>query len=139
MSVDPQFCDYAHDNVTLASSSPLLNPAGCNLIGALGSGCVGAVVGVLPQSKPEPMGLSILPLPSSEYMRFSWAPESLQVRLEVFDVAGAVRWSSRPSPGVTNFSWDGRGSNGSPLAPGAYYARKIVGDRQSSARIVIVK
>jgi len=39
LAVDPLFCDVATDDLQLRSDSPLLNAAGCGLIGALGQGC----------------------------------------------------------------------------------------------------
>ena len=39
MSVDPLFCDISLDDAHLRSDSPLVDAAGCGLIGALGIGC----------------------------------------------------------------------------------------------------
>ena len=39
LALDPLFCDVDHDSVTLAKDSPLLDAAGCGLIGARGMGC----------------------------------------------------------------------------------------------------
>lgn len=39
LALDPLFCDATQDDVHLSAGSPLLNPAGCGPIGALGQGC----------------------------------------------------------------------------------------------------
>ena len=39
LNVDPMFCNVDSSDVRLASTSPLIDPAGCGQIGALGLGC----------------------------------------------------------------------------------------------------
>lgn len=38
-SFDPLFCDAAHDDFTIADTSPCVDGMGCGLVGALGVGC----------------------------------------------------------------------------------------------------
>jgi hypothetical protein len=116
LEVDPRFCDAAHDDVHLQSNSPLLDPTGCGLIGALGQGCE-AVTGVAPAVAGEFQLAQIAPNPGIGPARvtFSLAREA-RVRVRVFDLQGrvvaslvdgtqmagahTVEWSSRSLPGT---------------------------------------
>jgi parallel beta-helix repeat protein len=53
LSVDPQFCDLAADDVRLRSDSPLLDVAGCGRIGALGQGCEAPIVALGVELSPR--------------------------------------------------------------------------------------
>jgi hypothetical protein len=63
-------------------------------------------------------------------------------RVEVFDLTGR-RVASTPygqlAAGRHSLSWDGRGADGVPVAPGVYLARVRAGDLTASARFVRVK
>lgn len=137
LQVDPQFCNLPSDDVSLAATSPLLNAAGCGLIGARGVGCT-AVVGV-PPGADVPWSLTALPSPSRGQVRFTWPREQGSVRLELFDLAGARRWMADADgmAGVRN--WQGEDSEGRTLPPGVYFARLTAGTRSTHARVVLVR
>jgi hypothetical protein len=69
-------------------------------------------------------------------------PEAEAMRLEIFDVSGRGVWSLAPGrSGAEGQSviWDGRDSQGKDLAPGVYFARLSMKDRNWTRRLVHVK
>ena len=55
LTVDPLFCDLSNNDVHLRQDSPLLNPEGCGVIGALGEGCDSPTATVLLRFAAEPV------------------------------------------------------------------------------------
>jgi hypothetical protein len=139
LQVDPLFCSLSAGEVHLASNSPLLAAPGCGLIGALGQGC-GATAEVEPALDSAPTRFRVWPVPSRGVIGFE-LPRSPNVsRVEVFDVAGARRWSKSVPAGVARVDWDGRGDDGHPAAAGVYFARLTRGDVSlGTARVVLAK
>jgi hypothetical protein len=67
-------------------------------------------------------------------------PRDGQVKVEVFDLSGRHVKSLLNGPavaGVNSVRWDGRGENGSPLSPGAYFVKLSVAGRISSRKVVL--
>jgi parallel beta-helix repeat protein len=135
-NVDPMFCDLPADNVYLSRSSSLLNYPGCGHVGALKSGCT-APAGV----GDDPLGaaLEAYPRPARRDVAFAFAPSEAPMRLEVFDLAGARRWSRVVTAGARTLEWDGRSADGERLPAGVYFARLSRGLRTETARVVLVR
>jgi len=53
LAIDPVLCDGMNGNGSLRSDSPLLDPAACGLIGALGQGCEAPVVAIGFEIRPR--------------------------------------------------------------------------------------
>ncbi|HUK62891.1 MAG TPA: right-handed parallel beta-helix repeat-containing protein, partial [Dongiaceae bacterium] len=137
LSVDPLFCDLAGDDVHLAAASPLLNAAGCGLIGALGQGCA-SPVGVALDPGGGTVRFAAAPLPARSGVLFSWGPGAGITRVEVFDLQGARRWSTTTEAGARSLRWDGRDERGSRLPAGVYFARRTSAGIEEKTRVVLV-
>lgn len=137
LAVDPMFCDVPGDDVHLAAGSPLAGAPGCGPIGALGVGCA-APVGVDPAAPEQALRFEVRPLPARGDMDFTWRPEAGEVRVDVYDVTGALRWSGRGDGSAGRLHWDGRDLHGTPLSPGVYFARGNAAAR-GGARIVLIR
>lgn len=86
-----------------------------------------SLVDVEPVAGPRPGALDAWPNPfaRSVSVAFTLAAE-MPVRLEVLDVAGREVWRSpeeRFGPGRRSLTWEGRRSDGRPLAAGVYFLR----------------
>ena len=126
-AVDPIFCDAANGDFRLAARSPLAEPAGCGLVGALGVGCAdvnGASVssGVPngPKFRLDLTGPSPGRVPVQ--IEFELAHQAA-IALDVFDVQG--RLVASPAQGV----WPGGRhaavwpTDGARMAGGIYLVR----------------
>jgi hypothetical protein len=136
LAVAPQFCDMAHDSVTLAAGSALLGGA-CGQIGARGQGCV--VAAGAPPVLSVDVGLRAWPVPARSFVHFAWAPRAGAAAVEVFDVAGARQRRITASASRGSVDWlldDGRGGR---AAPGAYFARLSVDGAPIATRLVLVR
>jgi len=133
----PLFCDLPNDNVYLSSISPILDAPGCGLIGALGEGC-NAPAGI-PMVPAGARSLEASPRPARANVRFAWSPLAHPARLEVYDVAGALRWSAPLPAGASRAEWTGTNRDGSRASAGLYYARIVGGHERLETRVVIVR
>lgn len=62
------------------------------------------------------------------------------VRLEIVDVSGrTVRRFFAAGTGVQEHAWDGRGDDGTLVAPGSYFARLTAGAEQAAARLTLLR
>lgn len=137
LQVNPMFCDLAGDDVSLSAVSPVLNAPGCGLIGALGEGCaVPAAVLVNPAGLGG--GLVVRPVPARGGVDFAWSPEQGVVRVEVFDLQGARRWSGTVDGNAGWLHWGGVDSGGMALPSGVYFVR-LAGKTVSEARLVLTR
>ncbi len=136
LEVDPAFCDAVHDDVTLASGSPLVAPPGCGRIGALDVGCT-SPGGVAPEAASG--ALRAWPLPARRGVWMAFAPNETPMRLEVFDLAGARRWERAVAVGAGSIVWTGDDEAGHALASGVYFARLTRGGGSETIRIVIAR
>jgi hypothetical protein len=117
------------------------------LIGTTGMGSVtGITLGVngTVAAGPAPVTLEFsapYPNPSREGMvqfRFS-IPTASNVRLELFDVAGRLRWSESMNgldAGPHSVTWNGLASNGARLASGIYHMRLVSSVGSRTVRLV---
>jgi hypothetical protein len=67
-------------------------------------------------------------------------PRAARVRLSIVDVSGrlvAVPADRVFAAGSHRLAWDGRGSRGSPLASGIYFARLVVDDQVMAKRTLV--
>jgi hypothetical protein len=131
LQVDPMFCDVAHDSVTLSAQSPLVDPVGCGLIGALGVGC--GVVGL--ESEPRSVALAVRWAGASGRAAVT-LPNGTPATLEVIDVQG------RKISGV-RLSGLGAGPHevelGRGLRSGVYFARLSQGHDVAVAKGVVLR
>jgi hypothetical protein len=117
-SADPLFCDPSSRNYGLLPGSPCLpenSPAGCGLIGALGSCDVLAVDE--PANTPALSHLEVSPNPSSGEVVFSIPDVSSPRTLEIFDAQGRQVDVLRPIAG--QITWN----PSRDLTRGIYFAR----------------
>ena len=136
LALDPRFCDAVNDDVRLASSSPLANAAGCGQVGALGIGCATSAAAMTGDHREL---FTASPVPASTHLQFRWRRAEAPGVLEVFDVTGARRWSTRIRTGEDGVRWETVDDTGRPLAPGMYWARLKWRSRIESTRIAIVR
>ena len=137
VALNPQFCNRPLDIVTLAQTSPVLNLAGCGLIGALGMGCA-TPVAVDGRGELEVLPLRVYPQPSHGSVRFAWPALSQAARLEIYDAQGALRWSGEVASGSSGFTWRQAGNSGRAVQPGIYFARLRGRPELGSCRVTIV-
>lgn len=135
LAVNPQFCNLAADDVTLASNSPLLAAPGCGLIGARGLGCTSPASVEAPALSRQ--GLTAGPVPASGSIRFRWGGGVTASTLEVFDVQGARRFHADLPRGVSEFVWNAADDAGLTLPAGVYFVRRVAGARSEATRVVI--
>lgn len=136
-ALDPLFCNLPEEDVTLSSGSPLLSRPGCTPIGALGAGCANAV-GVTP-SEGAATRLTVRPNPTRGAVELRWARTSAAGRIEVFDLAGSLRWRAELAPGAEQMLWSGADSNGQRLPGGIYFVRHMGDGVAESVRLVLVR
>jgi hypothetical protein len=136
LQLDPLFCNLAADDVSLASSSPLVSAGACGLIGALGVGCATASVGSDEAKSVD--GLNAYPQPGRGTIRFAWPASPAAGALEIFDIAGARLKRLDTTPGTSDVRWSGDRDDGVAATPGVYWARWSDGTRQLSRRVVLV-
>lgn len=129
-SLDPLFCSEPEGDLTLAATSPCLpgnHPDGgdCDRIGALDQGC--SVPSDLAMASPGiRAGLRLVGSnPTQGPARVAVTlPSAARVSLEMIDASGreiatvADGWFPA---GRHEMVWDGRGSQGEPLASGVYF------------------
>jgi hypothetical protein len=84
-----------------------------------------------------------MPNPFERNVRFELrSPREAEARVEVLDVAGhavATVHAGRIAAGTTLLAWDGRGRDGSPVAPGVYMLRAGVGSESATRRVIRVR
>ncbi len=137
-ALDPLFCNAPSDVVSLASTSPALNRAGCGLVGALGQGCATPTAAA---SEPvvRPQRLFAYPQPNRGAMRFAWQPLDEPATLEVFDAQGALRYACGVGAGLRELAWGRTATDGRALPAGVYFARLRAGARElGSCRVVVL-
>jgi len=69
-------------------------------------------------------------------------PEESHVQLEIYDVAGrriANLVDAVQGPGEQSAFWDGKDSNGTPVASGIYFYRITAGDLKISRKMILVR
>jgi len=137
LAVDPLFCNVPGDAVSLSSTSPLLNAAGCGLIGALGLGC--NAVAAAPATTADRPTFMVSPAPARGAVAFAWTPTRQPVRVEVFDVHGARRWEGTATPGARSLTWSGADSRGASLPAGVYFARGTIEGVVYQTRVVLAR
>ncbi len=147
---DPEFCDPAARDYTLAATSPCLDVDGleCGIVGdasmgAYGEGC--EVVGVeapiagpahlaLAQNYPNPFG------PGTD-LRFA-LPVRGHVRLVIYDLAGrrvATLVDEVKPAGRFTTRWDRRDQGGNVVAAGVYFARLDQAGIVQVRKLLVVK
>jgi hypothetical protein len=138
VSLNPQFCNLAGDNVYLSSASALVNLSGCGQVGALGVGCSNPA-GVEDRTSGAVRTLQIVPQPGRGSFRLHWPILAAPAGIEVFDATGALRWRSAVAAGSSSTDWDGRDTGGEMVPPGVYFARLSTGAERIQARIVVIR
>ncbi len=103
LAQDPEFCDGAHGDFHLSTGSPVLDPAGCGRMGALGAGCSDAPTATL----------------FSEFEAVA-SEEGIVVRWRVHD-SGAVRGVLLERAPAAAGPWREIGA-GAPSGDGAFQA-----------------
>lgn len=95
-----------------------------------------------PVTVAQPLRLRAAPNPFRNATRISFRlAESTPVTLDVFDLSGrrVTRLLDAQLPGATHeVAWDGRDAQGVAVASGVYFYRLRAGDRQESARMVLI-
>ncbi len=136
-ALDPLFCDLPADDVTLSSGSPLLSRPGCDAAGALGVGCAIAVDVSSPAD--DAVRLLVRPNPTRGAVELRWARSTTAGRIEVFDLAGSLRYRAELAPGVERLLWSGVDSAGRALPGGVYFVRHTSGRLEEGARLIVVR
>jgi hypothetical protein len=130
---NPLFCDLPADDVHIGPGSAAIL-AGCETAGARGPGCSqSADVGGEATAGDVRFG----PQPARSSLRFESVSRA-PVRLELFDAAGARRWTRVLPAGRASIDWDVRDTRGERLAPGVYFLRATAAERTTHTRLVIV-
>jgi hypothetical protein len=137
LAMNPLFCNLPQDVVTLSSASPLLAMAGCGPIGALGPGCASALA-VPPGAGPFAR-FAAHPNPSRGAVELRWERAAIPCRIEVFDLAGALRFRADLPAGTTELRWAGEDLEHRTLPRGVYFARRTAGAAHQLARLVLVR
>jgi hypothetical protein len=104
-------------------------------------------VGVEDRVLVEPDGIVISqnqpnPFSSATRIAFNVPWDGARTRLDVFDVRGArlaVLLDAPLTQGRHIFAWDGRDSQGRPLASGVYFCRVTVDDRSETKRMTLIR
>lgn len=135
VAVDPLFCFLTRNNVYLSSGSPVLSLAHCGLVGALGQGCT-SPVGVADDASVAPR-FTARPNPAGASVDFEWPADSQPSRIEVFDLAGAVRFHAELPGGTRSLRWNGRDTDGRELPRGVYFVRRSWGAQRQQTRVVL--
>jgi hypothetical protein len=136
LSVNPLFCDLAHNDVWLSASSPLVGTT-CGQIGAYGISC-SSPTDAGPGAGGT-LGFSAGRRPVNGPVEFSWRPLEQAGLLEVFDTNGARVWTRALAAGDTGARWQAQGSGGAPASPGVYFARLTCGARVERQRVVMLR
>ncbi len=147
ISVDPEFCGTGDDPFNLKTTSPCLpaNSGGCDLIGALTSGC-----GVSPV--PDPGNQEVpatfvvdkpFPNPFNPRVTIRFAlPEAAPTSVVIYDLAGrkvrTVVDDVLPAQ-VHEVSWSGNDETGRKVAAGVYFYMVTSGEHRSVGRMALVK
>jgi len=144
--LDPLFCDPTNGNFFLQEGSPCLpdfNPT-CGLIGAHPQGCSG------PSSVPAEespgqfaYGLANYPNPFNPVttIRFE-LPLAGLAKLRVFSLDGraiSTLWDGDLPPGIQEFAWKARGSDGRALPSGTYLLQLEVEGKRETRTTVLLK
>ena len=131
---NPLFCDLPNDDVMIGAASPCAETGtGCGRIGALDVGC--SLAAGVPGGGST--AFAAWPRPATGGVRFAWPRLQERAALEVFDAAGARRWSTSVPAGSGGLAWDGRGPDGARLPAGVYFARLSGPRRSDEQRIVL--
>lgn len=102
----------------------------------------GGPAGVDPQSRTGVMAVAAWPNPCREECALRYTvPQRAEVSLAIYDLQGKVVRAL--STGVTDAGtylarWDGRSAHGAPAAPGVYFARLRVQDRERITKVVVI-
>jgi hypothetical protein len=100
-------------------------------------------VPLVPGTAPRALCLASSPNPSTGAMSFMLElPAAGAAEMDVFDLSGRRLASMRHgwlAAGRHALPWDGRGTDGAPVAPGVYLARVRVGERAATTRFVRVR
>jgi hypothetical protein len=135
LAVNPLFCDLPSNNIYLSSASPVLNPARCGLMGARGQGCTSPVSVTPPIEEAAPF--AVHPNPARGTVEMRWARSGTPSRIQVFDVAGALRYETTVPAEVNAFHWQGADGVQRKLPGGVYFVRRASGAVTEHARLVL--
>jgi hypothetical protein len=92
-------------------------------------------------SLPHPVSVQPNPVSDGGMIAFS-LPETAQVRLQVYDIAGRVVWEQDlgEMPGGTHrVAWGGLDREGRPVCAGVYFIRVVSGAATSTAKVVVLR
>ena len=90
---------------------------------------------------PDPYG-SVLPVTASIFFGYVGAAVMVMRQQDIFNILGrrvTTLVDDNLDIGSHHAHWDGRDSNGDPVAAGVYFARLAAGDFSSSIKLVLVK
>jgi hypothetical protein len=106
--------------------------------------CTSADVGDQPAdgrpATPQIASATLVPRLPGE-IRFS-LPRPTRVTLRLFDVTGALVATMADGAypdGESRVSWDGRGTNGKPLAPGAYFLKLTTPQGEVARKLILLR
>ena len=92
---------------------------------------------------PRVLALRALTNPFRDRLEMVLAlPQAAEVRLEILDVAGRIvrrMPSARMVAGEHRIGWDGKGSDGRAVSPGAYWASVWINDRRLVRHVVALR
>ncbi len=150
-SLDPLFCDMAHDNYRIAMNSPCFpghhpdGPRACNgdLIGGQDPGCNPAGVddGNATAAATRLIGNQPNPFHPATTIRYDLARAG-RVDLRIFDVAGrevATLVSGMRAAGHQQAVWDGRTAEGALAPSGVYFYRLRIDGANETRRMVLTR
>lgn len=137
LAVNPLFCDLPSNNIYLSSTSPVLDPVRCGLMGARGQGC-STPVSVAPPIE-EAARFAVHPNPARGTVEMRWSRSDTPSRIQVFDVAGALRYETVVAADVDAFHWLGADAAQRKLPGGVYFVRRTSGAVTEHARVVLAR
>lgn len=146
IEADPLFCDAPNGDLGIDSDSPCAwaNNPGCGYIGAYPVSC-GNTTSIENVAAGE-IELDCTPSPfaSRTKIRFMMPPElgTSPVHLRIYDPAGRlvrILVDGNLSPGTHEIRWDGTDGNGRPLADGVYFPQLLIGGREKTDRLILLR
>lgn len=110
---------------------------------AIVGGAVGVPGSIGTQEVSRRLQVTVHPNPARTFVTFEWVlPKVGEVKITLHNVLGqVVRVFSVPVSGSTRgrLEWDGLSADGSPVAPGIYFARFASGEESITTKVSIVR
>jgi hypothetical protein len=135
---DPLYCLSDSLDFTLHADTPC-STAHCGLMGAYPIGCRGEEeTSGVPASRAEPQGIRVWPNLVTSACTIALPPGG-DLRVDVFNAAGACIRRLRAAGAARALIWDGRDERGRKAGPGVYLLRAQGAHDPTSRRVVVLR